>query len=532
MLQFLVCKQIALMAKCFSFLAVFCLYAALSVPASAQVWENIELIGVGAKSLALGSSGVAFLADANAPHLNAAGLAGLNALQVNSLYTRLLNEVNYNTLAVAVPSRFGVFGFSAVIASLSDINLATSLVNGRPVSSGTAAYSSSQYNLSFAKHFDRFFFLNNLSVGTSAKYLVRNFSGLPASYEAQGSAAGFDLDLGLQWAINAALTLGLSQHNFLPRSLGGKLTWASGYTESIPTFTKLGAAYKFFAEKGLVSLDLDFYPTRSDYPIPLHGGVQYIPLPLLSLRAGYDENLASGGAANTVTKAGNFSGGLGLKVGNLIFDYAYHPYYQEEQSATHFFTISYSGQPFAVSAPLIISPLILPPATAELAKLTELVEPIISKEPFFYDLDQAANPAVRQLIKELAAQRYFKGFPDGTFRPHASLTNAQFITVIVRVKELPISSENNESYLGLRSGHWAIPFVRAAEGAGIIHDRPFNPNRMVTITEASNLLNKNFSLKRRVTAIINKSNVQKILTREELAMLLGEVEQIKTQRKK
>ncbi|MDI6731787.1 MAG: S-layer homology domain-containing protein [Candidatus Margulisbacteria bacterium] len=492
----------------FSCIIVFILFVSI-FSASAQVWENIELIGVGAKSLALGSSGVAFLDDANAPYLNSAGLAGLKTIQLTSLYTKLLNEVRYNTLAVAVPSRFGVFGFNAVIASLSDINLSTSLVNGRPVVSGTAAYSSSQYSLSYAKQLDQLFALKNLSIGATAKYIARNFSGLPASYEAQGSAAGFDMDLGIQWTINDVLNMGVSQHNFLPHSLGGKLTWASGYTESIPTFTKLGVACNLLETKLLFSLDSDFYLTEPDYPIPVHIGLQYTPLPLFSLRAGYDENLASGGAANTVAKAGNFCGGIGLQFGNFIFDYAYHPYYQEDQSVSHYFTISFIGPLTKPTVPLPVA-------------VSAAAEPIVVG-PIFTDLDQVADLAVRQLIIQMAAKGYFKGFPDGTFRPRAELTNAQFITVIVRIKKLPAPAGVTPHYKNLSASHWAAPFVTAAEDAAILRDGSFNPNQKVSLFDAYTILEKAFALKNQAAFILNETDLQKNISREDFVKILSEV---------
>jgi hypothetical protein len=98
---------------------------------------------------------------------------------------------------------------------------------------------------------------------------------------------------------------------------------------------------------------------------------------------------------------------------------------------------------------------------------------------------------------------YFKGitggFPDGTFRPNATVTRAQLAAMLVRAKGLtrasPAPGEN--PFADLKAGHWGYADILAARQAGIIGgyaDGTFQPDRPVNRAEIAAMLDRAFGL--------------------------------------
>ena len=104
-----------------------------------------------------------------------------------------------------------------------------------------------------------------------------------------------------------------------------------------------------------------------------------------------------------------------------------------------------------------------------------------------------SRPAVLQLIMRGAVQ----GFPDGTFRPEAAVTRAQFAVIIANAfgwaepGDVPLSFRD-------RVPSWAVPGVKAAVARGIIAGYPdgrFLPDKPITRAEMAVLVDRALGLK-------------------------------------
>ena len=69
----------------------------------------------------------------------------------------------------------------------------------------------------------------------------------------------------------------------------------------------------------------------------VHVGAEFWPMKMLAIRAGIDQDPVPGGVTS------NLTAGVGLRVGNIEFDYAYHTYYDVPENSTNFFSISMVG---------------------------------------------------------------------------------------------------------------------------------------------------------------------------------------------
>lgn len=85
-------------------------------------------------------------------------------------------------------------------------------------------------------------------------------------------------------------------------------------------------------------------------------------------------------------------------------------------------------------------------------------------------------------INDLVARGAIKGYPDGTFQPDASITRAEFTTVVV--KAFNLTSPNGQALAFTdTSEHWARDYIATATAAGIVggyNDSIFGPNDPIT----------------------------------------------------
>ena len=69
-----------------------------------------------------------------------------------------------------------------------------------------------------------------------------------------------------------------------------------------------------------------------------HLGAEYKPIDWVSIRAGIDQDASPTGVSTNPTL------GVGFKYSGFSFDYAYHPYGEIPDNATHYFSISYAPE--------------------------------------------------------------------------------------------------------------------------------------------------------------------------------------------
>lgn len=88
-------------------------------------------------------------------------------------------------------------------------------------------------------------------------------------------------------------------------------------------------------------------------------------------------------------------------------------------------------------------------------------------------------------INQVTAKKWFSGYPDGNFRPTASITRAEAAKVFSEFLGLEISNINDSSFYDVDSDKWYAPYVEAASDLFPVHTtiqgkRPFLPESPVT----------------------------------------------------
>jgi len=287
-------------------------------------------IGGGARPIGMGRAFTAVADDADAPFLNAAGIAGLKGPQAMAMFTNLLEDVYYREYCGAVPFPYGTVGFGYISTG----------VNNIPTTPLPSDYYDSLFLVSYSTPLARWFdYGNNVFMGTNFKVFSRGYSGGVNQY-----ASGYSMDFGLKVIVSPNLSLGLSRINFLPVSLGGVIRLSSGAEESLASITKLGIAIRpaQYNRKLLIAIDTDL-PADSGRPVTSHLGVEYKLMEALALRAGADQTIDPGTASQTSWSP---SFGVSLGYGGLRVDYAYHPYYNDPSLASTYLSLSYIGEPW------------------------------------------------------------------------------------------------------------------------------------------------------------------------------------------
>lgn len=86
-----------------------------------------------------------------------------------------------------------------------------------------------------------------------------------------------------------------------------------------------------------------------------------------------------------------------------------------------------------------------------------------------------------QYIQALASRNVISGFPDGTFRPDAPVTRAQFAAMIRSAFDAP-STRSAINFVDVSSNYWAYSAIREAYTTGFLSGYPgnvFNPEQNI-----------------------------------------------------
>lgn len=97
--------------------------------------------------------------------------------------------------------------------------------------------------------------------------------------------------------------------------------------------------------------------------------------------------------------------------------------------------------------------------------------------------DVQSNHWAKKAIETAVDKGYFKGYGDGTFKPNATVTRAEFAALLARVSKGEVSVNSTASFADL-AGHWSEAEVKRAISFGFIQpsDYPngFKPNTPIT----------------------------------------------------
>ena len=102
-----------------------------------------------------------------------------------------------------------------------------------------------------------------------------------------------------------------------------------------------------------------------------------------------------------------------------------------------------------------------------------------------------------------------KGYPDGTFRPEANITRAEFAAMATKFADL---KEGFKTFRDLDKNHWAYDFISKAATAGWINGYPdgtFKPDNKITRAEVVSITN--LMLNRKADEKFVDSNLDKLL---------------------
>ena len=112
-------------------------------------------------------------------------------------------------------------------------------------------------------------------------------------------------------------------------------------------------------------------------------------------------------------------------------------------------------------------------------------------------------------ISYMSEMGIIKGYPDGTFRPQASITRAEFASIAAKFAEL---KEGNKTFSDLDRNHWAYKIVSRAATAGWINGYPdgsFKPDNKITRAEVVSITN--LMMNRKADEKFVDNNLDKLL---------------------
>jgi len=507
---------------------VFCLISLPVFGVQNMIVADPMYIGVGARPLGMGKAYVAVAEDGDTVFTNPAGLGRIKAPKLTSMYTSLLNDVNYIVIGGAYPqSKNSSIGIGAVISSVSDIGLYDN--NGTNL--GSANWGSSVFFLSYGVDVVN----SNLQLGGSLKYYSQGGSGTSTIESA--SAAGVGFDIGAIYAVSEKLSLGVSAQN----PVGTKLTSNNGVENTVPSLIKIGAAYRttIFTDKNLtLAGDVDI---AQDRPTTSHIGAEYGLTPNVTIRAGLDQNPMPGGELQN-----NPTLGLGLMVSGIEFNYAYHPYGAIAEDSTHYFSLSYVGEKqleevfgIVIDEPndkdIIYSDRVTVSGSIEGVKSVKSITvdglAVSLNEDGSFNTTVPVSNVGKKLIqiealkddgeKVVASRRVLRlvsfsdvspsywakrpiegsstvglvqGYPDGTFKPERLLSRAELATLLVRAKGIEVTERAKSNvFKDVKPGHWAAPYIKEAVAMGLVQGYPdgsFKPNANISKAEAITVLSR------------------------------------------
>jgi flagellar hook capping protein FlgD len=225
----------------------------------------------GARTLGLGGAYVALADDPLGILWNPAGLSSMDANEVRFENARLFGESTLNGIGFAVPgSRLPSFG----VAVLSLRGAEYQRTNEMNDNLGTFHPSQTAYLLTVARAFTTRFALG--INGKFAQQTVEAFNGV-----------GFGLDLGATYIAPHGVRLGASIMN-----LGGPSITLRDTRETYPVTVRGGASLGLLGGRGLITVEVD---RQQGLGTRLHGGGEYWIQNGIALRAGMDDNAATGG---------------------------------------------------------------------------------------------------------------------------------------------------------------------------------------------------------------------------------------------
>jgi len=500
----------------------------LATAATAAVTDPMS-VGVGARAIGMGRTYVGVAEDGDTIFVNPAGLARINSPRISSMYSSLMGDVNYTVIGGVYPyGENSAIGVGMINSGCADIPLS----NSDGSSAGNGNWSNTVMFLSGGTHLNK-----NLMVGGSFKYFSVGGAGKNDIADVANSAGnGYSADVGLLYPATEYLTLGANFQNIL----SSKITRSSGVNEDLPRTLKIGGKLALLGKEGqaytvhknrrlYLNADYDINSNSANTP---HLGVEFWPMGNMAVRAGMDGE--------------NPTAGLGVRFSGIEVNYAYHPYSNIGDNATHFVSIGYLGEGVKRSLQVLLdnpkdksviyedhvtvsgkikvvegdedagSPGALSlkinginvPVAADKTFSAEMPVDTIGKKLLAVEVSDAAGDSfsqdfrlvrliqfadvpegywARNPIENTGTVGLVQGYPDGTFRPDSTLTRAELATLLVRAKGLQLPDRQARViFKDVKPDFWGAKYIEVAYDAGLIKgypDKTFRANNKINKAE-------------------------------------------------
>ncbi len=262
-------------------------------------------IGVGAKPAAMGDAYVGVSGDILSLYSNPAGLCSLYGNELSFSHAVWVESINYSNATLGIPLLEGYMALGISGLYMDDIDKFSRY--GDPVGE---SYRPS--DIAVTAGYSRF--IGGVSAGAALKYITSDIDG----YRANAVA----LDIGAMRYFGM-LNAGVSVQN-----IGTKMKFRER-GESLPMTVRAGVSYPFFVSGAhiLATAEASY---SEDIPFRINAGCNAelaIGRTRLSLRMGV-KSYAEG-----LDTLSHFTTGLGVQIGDIVFDYALVPY--EDLGLTH-----------------------------------------------------------------------------------------------------------------------------------------------------------------------------------------------------
>lgn len=257
---------------------------------------NFLKVGVGARSLGMGSAAVSTVDDANAIYWNPARLAPLSQTSLTATYASLFEDQSQGFLGAALPvGKAGVMGVGINYLTVGDIEK-----RAGDTETVDSMIKDQEYSVAFS--FARKGVLwDSLDLGANAKLIHQSLDTYTEN--------AYALDLGSAYRLTEKITAALSVQN-----LGTKLG-----EDSLPSLVKAGADGRLFKDK--LTLALDGNAWIADKRYTGNAGTEFWIAQPLALRAGYQ----FGQGPDQLGGASGLTAGVGFRLSPINFDYAFLP---------------------------------------------------------------------------------------------------------------------------------------------------------------------------------------------------------------
>jgi hypothetical protein len=534
------------MKKILSILSILILIGGAALAQDSGLLSDPMTIGVGARALGMGKTYVGVAEDADAIFMNPAGIARITNPKLSSMYTSLLNEVDYMVIGGAYPlGKKSAIGAGVINSSMGSIP--TSTTAGE--STGTGGWGNTVLFLSYGTYLSEIpipalaSLEKDVLIGGNLKYFSVGGSGSNDVVDAADAAGtGVGVDLGVLYPATDYLMLGANYQNAISTQIGK----GTDVSDVVPSCLKLGARFAILGREGKsytlhrvrkLYANVDYDVMSNGLPNIPHYGIEFWPSNNLALRIGADDN--------------EMTAGIGLRFSGIEFNYAYHPYNGIPDNATHFFSLAYLGEALKrelrvqidsptdksvihedhvnVSGKIEVvegdesegpaGPIAVKvngvnvPIGSDLSFSAEVPVDTVGKKLLLVEASDAAGDfgskeirLVRLInfadvpegywakvpIENTGTVGLVEGYPDGTFKPERALTRAELSTLLVRAKGLKIpEGRAKQVFKDVKPDHWAAKYIEVAQKAGLVEgypDRTFRPNNKINKAEGVTVL--------------------------------------------